>query len=30
MTFYPSDPKWLHIDIWPPNIGRGSQADVPV
>ena len=30
MTFDPSDPKWLHIDIWPYNIGRESQADEPV
>ena len=27
MTFWPSDPKWPQLDIWPHNIGRGSQAD---
>ena len=30
MTFDPSDPKWPHVDIWPHNIARGSQADQPV
>ena len=27
MSFWPQVPKWPHIDIWPNNIGRGSQAD---
>ena len=27
MTFWPNDPSWPQIDIWPHNIGRGLQGD---
>ena len=28
--FDPCDPKWPQVDLWPHNIGRGSQANVHV
>ena len=30
MTIWPQWPQMTQIDIWPLNIGRGSQADAHV